>query len=74
MGGFFVLFEKKIDPLCLYCERGCALGDDEILCIKKGVVSPGFHCHAFRYDPLKRTPPKPAAVEATGLSQEDFTL
>ena len=32
------------------------------------------HCRAFRYDPLKRVPPRPAALNTKGLKDEDFSL
>ena len=49
--------KPEIDRLCKYCELAASLKNpDEMLCAKKGVVSAGYHCHAFRYDPLKRDP------------------
>ena len=68
-----MLFEEKIDPRCGYCQRGKALEDGQVICPKRGVVSPGSACGAFRYDPLKRVPPRPA-VPKLNLSQEDFEL
>ena len=32
------------------------------------------HCRAFKYDPLKRVPPRPAALETERLKEEDFSL
>ena len=49
-----MLFRKDIDPRCSYCAKGCRISENEILCKKKGIVSPEYHCHAFRYDPLLR--------------------
>lgn len=69
-----MLFEKKIEPRCAYCARGSELADGQVICLKKGVVSAGYSCRAFRYDPLKRTPPKPAALDFSKLKDEDFTL
>lgn len=37
-------------------------------------MSAGSHCGAFRYDPLKRVPPRPAKLSASHLSDEDFKL
>ena len=31
-------------------------------------------CRAFRYDPLKRVPPKPAATSFEKFRDEDFSL
>lgn len=69
-----MLFTKKIEPRCIYCKRGKALDEEQVICLKKGVVSAGGSCRAFRYDPLKRVPPKPAALELGKLRDEDFVL
>lgn len=68
------LFQKKIEPRCSYCARSRALNDEEVVCSKKGVVSAGSHCRAFKYDPLKRTPPRPARADFSRLTEEDFKL
>lgn len=52
------MFSKKVEPRCVYCKRGIALNDDQMVCPKKGIVTAGDSCRAFRYDPLKRVPPK----------------
>jgi len=69
-----MLFQKHIEPRCTYCAKGAPLEDGHILCAKKGVVSPSGHCGAFKYDPLKRVPPKPVALDTSKLSDEDFRL
>lgn len=69
-----MLFEKKIEPRCTYCERGTVLADGQVICLKRGVVSAGSSCRAFRYDPLKRVPPKPMAPDFSKLKAEDFKL
>lgn len=68
-----MLFEEKIDPRCVYCKRGKPLDDGQIICPKRGVVSPGSACNSFQYDPLKRVPPRPAPPK-TAFSSEDFEL
>lgn len=68
------LFQKKIDPRCVYCAHGRALGEGQIVCPKKGVMAAGSHCRAFQYDPLKRVPPRPAPLAGAGLRDEDFKL
>ncbi len=68
------LFHKDIEPRCAYCAKGATVGEDKVLCKKKGMVSPGDHCGSFKYDPMKRTPPKPALLNTDKLSQEDFSL
>ena len=47
-----MLFRKKIDRACAYCERGVALCDGQVLCVKRGVKAPEDSCRAFRYDPF----------------------
>lgn len=69
-----MLFAKKMEPRCAYCKRGTALNGEQVVCLKKGVVSAGGHCRSFRYDPLKRVPPKPAVLDLGKLKDEDFVL
>ena len=69
-----MLFEKKMDPRCAYCQRCAPLDEESVMCIKKGVVPAGFHCRAFKYDPRKRVPPRPAAPDFSRLKDEDFVL
>lgn len=69
-----MLFEKKIEPRCAYCKRSSQLDEKSAICPKKGIVSMREHCRAFRYDPLKRVPPKPQTLDFSRLKEEDFTL
>ena len=69
-----MLFQKKIEPRCAYCQRGTELEEEKILCAKRGVVDRAGHCRAFRYDPLKRVPPPPPSLDLGSLKDEDFTL
>ena len=48
-----MLFQKDIEPRCCYCQRGTKLDEEQILCVKKGVVSPGSSCRAFRCPPRR---------------------
>ena len=68
------LFQKNIDPRCSYCARSRPLDADQVVCDKKGVMSGASHCRAFRYDPLKRVPPRPAKADSSRLKDEDFQL
>ena len=45
-----MLFRKKIDPRCAYCAKGTRLSDEEVACVKCGIVAAEHHCGAFRYD------------------------
>lgn len=69
-----MLFTKKIEPRCAYCLRGKSINPDTILCKKRGISQPDFSCSSFRYDPLKRVPPRPASPDFSHLNDEDFTL
>jgi len=69
-----MLFEKKMEPRCAYCAKGAPLDEEQVLCKKRGVVDRGGSCRSFRYDPLKRVPPRPAAPDFSKLKDEDFTL
>ena len=68
------LFQNKIEPRCAYCTRSRPLNDQQVACSKKGVMSVASHCHAFQYDPLRRTPPRPTKAEFSTLKDEDFSL
>ena len=65
------LFQKKIEPRCTYCAHGRAMGEDQVVCPKKGVMAAGSHCRSFKYDPLKREPPRPAKFDVGHLSGDD---
>lgn len=69
-----MLFKKDIEPRCAYCKRGAVLDEERVMCMKKGVVSTADSCSRFKYDPLKRVPPKPVAPNFSHLSEEDFKL
>ncbi len=69
-----MLFQKDIEPRCAYCAKGASIDGGKILCKKKGVVAPTGACPAFRYDPFKRVPPKPAKLDTSRLKDEDFRL
>jgi hypothetical protein len=68
------LFRKRMDPCCAYCTRGSQINETQVACIKRGVVPAESHCGSFRYDPLKRVPPRPAALNTDRLKKEDFSL
>lgn len=69
-----MLFRKKIDPSCSYCTRSAKLADGQVLCSKKGIISGDGKCMSFRYDPFKRIPSKPKALDFEKYNQEDFSL
>lgn len=68
------LMRKDIEPRCTYCQYGTPLsGGDKLTCRRHGVVAVDFHCRSFRYDPLRRTPPRPAAIRGH-FTHADFSL
>ena len=69
-----MLFEKDIEPRCAYCKRGSPLGEDQVMCLKRGIMSAAGSCRSFRYDPLKRVPPRPAVLDTEKLNEADFSL
>ena len=57
--------QKEIDRACIYCENASYLQDkDYMLCSKRGVVSAGYCCRSFSYDPLKRVPAPRKRIES----------
>ncbi len=66
-------FGATISPACEYCEFGHRAADPRmILCSKRGVVSPYYHCKRFAYDPLRRIPKRQPKLPS--FTAEDFSL
>ena len=68
------LFRDQIEKRCSYCMFSGQISEDACICAKRGVVSPGNHCRKFRYDPLKRVPPRPKAPDFSQFQNADFSL
>lgn len=71
---FTMLFRKKIERSCSYCLYGTRLECDQILCSKKGIRTEDQKCWKFKYDPCKRIPSKPKALDFSKYNNEDFSL
>ncbi len=69
-----MLFSKNQPPRCGYCQRATPYNQEQVLCIKRGVMAKDARCVKFRYDPLLRVPPRPAAPDFSRLREEDFKL
>lgn len=69
-----MLFRKKIDPHCSYCLHSAKLDDSQVLCAKRGIMPTDGKCRRFRYDPCKRIPGKPKALDLRKYEKEDYTL
>ena len=69
-----MLFQKDIEPRCCYCQRGTQLDEEQILCVKKGVVSPGSSCRPSRSAPLRGVPTPPVTRDLGKWKEEVFPL
>ena len=69
-----MLYRKNIKPLCAYCTRAGQIDNVKMICLKRGIVSVEGSCKRFRYDPLKRVPPRPKPKSVEEFKPEDFLL
>ena len=69
-----MLFRKKIARSCSYCAFGAQIDEEQVLCMKKGVVPVVGKCRKFRYDPCKRIPPKAKALDFARYDEQDYSL
>ena len=69
-----MLFRKKMPKTCAYCANGTKLEEGLVLCMKRGVVDECEKCRKFKYDPCKRTPSKPKALDFSQYNERDFSL
>lgn len=69
-----MLFRKKLPRSCQYCACGTRIDDNQVLCTKYGIVSAYYGCRKFEYDPCKRIPAKPKALDLRKYDDEDFSL
>lgn len=69
-----MLFRKKMPRSCLYCAHATKLDGDQLLCSKQGIVDADDACRKFKYDPLKRVPARPKALDLSKYDEEDFSL
>ena len=69
-----MFFRKKIERSCSYCQYSTKIDDEQMLCSKKGVRSCSSKCRKFLYDPCKRIPAKPKALDFKQYDDQDFSL
>lgn len=69
-----MLFRKRIPKSCSYCIHSTKLDEESALCIKRGVVDLSGKCRKFSYDPCKRIPSKPKALDFRKYDGDDFSL
>ncbi len=65
--------DRDIPECCEYCRFASAVSvTEDMLCEKKGIVSPEYVCRKFVYDPLKRVPRKPPELSVPTELFEDI--
>ena len=69
-----MLFRRKLARSCSYCLHGTQVNENEVLCIKRGVVDISKACCKFAYDPCKRIPLKTKTSDFKKYDNDDFTL
>lgn len=69
-----MLFRRKIDRYCAYCQFSGKINDEQVICQKCGVVPSTHQCRRFRYDPLKRVPQRPASFDFSKYDEKDYSL
>ena len=69
-----MFFRKNIERRCAYCEYATKLDEECLLCTKKGVVRGDHKCIKFSYDPCKRVPIKPKAMDFSKYDKQDYSL
>lgn len=73
-GGIIMLFRKDIVPYCGYCKHALSAEEGFVICKKKGIMAESQKCRRFRYNPLRRVPPKPALQDFTKYDDRDYSL
>jgi hypothetical protein len=69
-----MLFDCKIEPCCGYCRYGTAIGEGEVMCKKRGIVSAFGSCGVFCYEPTKRMPEVSPPLDTSRFTEEDFVV
>lgn len=69
-----MLFRRKQPRACAYCKHSTTLSDGQVLCAKRGIKLQDDACCRFRYDPIKRIPPKNNPLDLTRYNNDDFSL
>lgn len=69
-----MLFRKDIEHHCAWCSKSIPTEEGYVMCVKHGIKKESDACRSFQYDPLKRTPPRPATPRFDRFQDEDFSL
>ena len=64
------LFQKNIEPRCVYCIHGRALSENEVLCPKKGVMAGcGTRISSFEFPGRVPKKPKVSPLPDIGIGE-----
>lgn len=69
-----MLFRKDIEPRCAYCTYSAPAEEGTVICRKKGIRQDADKCRKFKYNPLKRIPPRPLNPDFTKYDDRDYSL
>lgn len=69
-----MLFHRDHPARCADCLYAAPGEGENLQCAKRGEVSPENKCLRFRYDPCKRIPPRPKAIDFGKYEEEDYSL
>lgn len=69
-----MLFRRNIEPNCAYCKHGKALGFEEILCKRRGIMMAGGRCSEFRYEPTKRKPEYVGNAQVAEVLESELSI
>ena len=69
-----MLFRKDMEPHCSYCRFSTLAEPGTVICRKKGIMPENSSCKRFRYNPLRRTPPRPLQPDFTKYDDKDYSL
>ena len=69
-----MLFRKDIEPRCAYCKFAKNAEPGTVICRKKGIRPESEACRRFRYDPLRRVPPRPTLPDFSKYDDRDYSL
>lgn len=69
-----MLFRKDMEPRCAYCSFAASAELGTVICRRKGIMPESSKCRRFRYDPLRRTPPRPIIPDFTEYDDADYSL
>lgn len=69
-----MIFRKDIEPRCAYCRYASPAEPETVICRKKGICLESDKCRKFRYNPLRRVPPRPKLADFSRYDERDFSL